>query len=97
MLNSITAFVGLTAGSLGAGALVTYAPAPQQLVYAVLLTMSAVEALVFWHMPETVTPKRGALASLQAHVSVPAGARRALLQVTPVTIASWALGASTSR
>ncbi len=97
VLNSITAFVGLTAGSLGAGALVTYAPAPQQLVYAVLLTMSAVEALVLWHMPETVTPKRGALASLRPHVSVSARARRALLQVTPVTIASWALGGFYSR
>jgi MFS family permease len=92
VLNSITAFVGLTAGSLGGGALVTYAPDPQQFVYAVLLTMSVVEALVLWHMPETVTPKPGALASLQPHVSVPARARRALMQVTPVTIASWALG-----
>jgi MFS family permease len=92
VLNSITAFVGLTAGSLGAGALVTYAPDPQQLVYAVLLALSAVEAVVLWHMPETVTPKRGALASLQPHVRVPAPARRALVQVTPVTIASWALG-----
>jgi MFS family permease len=92
VLNSITAFVGLTAGSLGAGALVTYAPAPQQLVYVVLLAMSAVEALILWRMPETVTPKSGALASLQPHVSVPARARRALVQVTPVTIASWALG-----
>src|SRR5882757_4281162 len=62
VLNSITAFGGLTAGSLGAAALVTYAPDPQQLVYAVLLVLSAVEALVLWHMPETVTPKPGALA-----------------------------------
>jgi len=92
VLNSITAFVGLTAGSLGGGVLVTYAPDPQQLVYAVLLVLSAVEALVLWHMPETVTPKPGALASLQPHVSVPARAQRALVQVTPVTIASWALG-----
>jgi MFS family permease len=92
VLNSITAFIGLTAGSLGGGALVTCAPDPQQLVYAVLLAMSAAEALVLWYMPETVTPKPGALASLQSHVSIPALARRALLQVTPVTIASWALG-----
>src|SRR5215475_5133896 len=91
VLNSITAFVGLTAGSLGGGVLVTYAPDPQQLVYAVLLVMSAVEALVLWYMPETVTPKSGALASLQPHVSIPARARRSLIQVTPVTIASWAL------
>jgi MFS family permease len=92
VLNSITAFIGLTVGSLGGGALVTYAPDPQQLVYAVLLALSAAEALVLWYMPETVTPKPGALSSLQPHVSIPARARRALVQVTPVTIASWALG-----
>jgi MFS family permease len=92
VLNSITAFIGLAAGSLGGGALVTYAPAPQQLIYAVLLALSAAEALLLWYMPETVTLKPGALASLQPHVSVPARARRALVQVTPVTIASWALG-----
>ena len=92
VLNSITAFFGLTAGSLGGGALVTYAPDPQQLVYAVLLALSAAEALILWYMPETVTPKPGALASLQPHVSSPAKARRALIQVTPVTMASWALG-----
>jgi hypothetical protein len=92
VLNSITAFIGLTAGSLGGGALVTYAPYPQDLVFAVLLVLSAAEALILWHMPETVTPKPGALASLQPHISIPAKARRALMQVTPITIASWALG-----
>jgi MFS family permease len=92
VLNSITAFLGLTAGTLGGGALVTYAPDPQRLVYAVLLALSAAEAALLWYMPETVTPKPGALASLQPHVSIPARARRALVQVTPVTIASWALG-----
>ena len=92
VLNSITAFIGLTAGSLGGGALVTYAPDPQQFVYAVLLALSAAEALVVWYMLETVTPKPGVLASLRPHVSIPAKARRALMQVAPVTIASWALG-----
>ena len=91
VLNSITTFIGLTVGSLGGGALVTYAPDPQQLVYAVLLAVSAAEALLLWYMPETVTPKAGALASLRPHVSVPVPARRALVQVTPITIASWAL------
>jgi MFS family permease len=91
VLNSITLFSGLTVGSLGGGALLTYAPHPQQLVYAVLLAMSAAEALLLWYMPETVTPKPGALASLQPSIRVPARARRALVQVTPVTIALWAL------
>jgi MFS family permease len=92
VLNSVTAFAGLTAGSLGAAVLVTYAPDPSQLVYLVLLMLSAAEAVVLWHMPDSAQLKRGALASLRPHVSVPAPARRALVQVTPVTIASWALG-----
>ena len=92
MLNSVTAFVGLTAGSLGAAALVTYAPDPRHFVYLVLLALSAVEMLILWYMPETVSAKPGAFASLRPHVHVPAQARRALFQVTPVTIASWALG-----
>jgi MFS family permease len=92
LLNSVTAFGGLTAGSLGGGVLVSYAPDPRQLVYLVLLILSISEALVLWHMPETAQPRPGALASLRPHVSVPAQARGALARVTPVTIASWALG-----
>jgi Major Facilitator Superfamily len=92
ILNSITAFSGLTAGSLGAAILVSYAPYPGQLVYFVLLLLSAAEALILWHMPETAQPQPGALASMRPQVRVPPAARGALARVTPVTIASWALG-----
>lgn len=92
VVNSITAFIGLTLGSIGGGALVTYAPAPAQLVYAVLLVLSALEALLIWYVPETAAARPGALASLTPHISVSAKARQPLMQVTPVTIASWALG-----
>jgi MFS family permease len=92
VLNSITAFSGLTAGSLGGAILVTYAPDPRQLVYVVLLALSAVEAFILWFMPETADVRAGAIASLRPHVSVPAQASQALVRVTPVTIASWALG-----
>jgi MFS family permease len=92
ILNSITAFSGLTAGSLGAAILVTYAPDPRQLVYALLLVLSAVEALVLWFMPETAAVRTGAIASLRPHVSVPPQASQVLVRLTPVTIASWALG-----
>jgi MFS family permease len=92
VLNSITAFSGLTAGSLGAALLVTYAPDPRQLVYIVLLVLSAVEFVILWSMPETAQLRAGALASLRPHISVPAQARDVLVRVTPVTIASWALG-----
>ncbi len=92
ILNSITAFSGLTAGSLGAAILVTYAPDPRQLVFAVLLALSAIEAFVLWFMPETADVRAGAFASLRPHVNIPAQASRAMVRVTPVTIASWALG-----
>src|SRR6266849_8541060 len=92
LLNSFTAFAGLSAGTLGAGALVTFAPAPEQLVFVVLLVLSVVEAAILWFMPETVRTKPGALASLRPRVHVPRVARAAFAAVTPVNIASWSLG-----
>jgi hypothetical protein len=62
------------------------------LVYAVLLVLSALEAVILWSMPETAPLRTGVIASLLPHVSVPEAARGALARVTPVTIASWALG-----
>src|SRR3977135_3260394 len=50
LLNSFTAFAGLSAGTLGAGALVTFAPAPEQLVFVVLLVLFVVEAAILWFM-----------------------------------------------
>ncbi len=92
LYNSVTAFGGLTLGALGSGALVTFAPAPTQLVYIVLLTVSALLASILWFMPETAERRPGALASLRPHVSVPPQALKALARVTPVNIATWALG-----
>lgn len=62
VLNSITAFGGLTVGSLGAAVLITYAPDPRQLVYLVLLVLSAVEVFILWSMPETARLRAGAFA-----------------------------------
>src|SRR5712671_5534082 len=76
LLNSFTAFAGLSAGTLGAGALVTFAPAPEQLVFVVLLVLSVVEAAILWFMPETARTRPGALASLRPRVHVPRVARR---------------------
>jgi hypothetical protein len=92
VLNSVTAFAGLAAGTLGAGVLVTYAPAPEQLVFLVLLVASAMEAAVLWYMPETAELRPGALASLRPRVRVPPAARGAFASMTPVNIAAWALG-----
>jgi MFS family permease len=92
LLNSFTAFAGLSAGTLGAGALVTFAPAPEQLVFIILLVLSVVEAVILWFMPETASVKPGAFASLLPHIHVPRVARTTFAAVTPVNIASWSLG-----
>src|SRR6476660_4273466 len=91
ILNSFTAFAGLSAGALGAGSLVTFAPAPEQLVFVVLLVLSVVEAAILWFMPETATTKPGALASLRPRVHVPRVARATFAPITTVNIASWSL------
>ncbi|HWG03852.1 MAG TPA: MFS transporter [Beijerinckiaceae bacterium] len=93
LLGSLTVFVGLTIGALGSGALFSFAQAPIWVVYALLLAVSLVEALLLWLMPETVALRTGAFASLRPRISIPLQARRKLLQVSPVNIAAWALGA----
>ncbi len=92
LLNSITPFIGLTLGTLGSGLLVTFAPAPDRLVFVILLAGSLVLGLLLTQVGESTVGKPGALASLRPQVGVPPGARRALAQVTPVNIAAWALG-----
>jgi hypothetical protein len=92
LLNSVTAFLGLTAGSLGAAALIAFAPDPLHRVYQVLLGLTLLMIALLWVMPETATRKRGALASLRPSVSVPPQSRSILVRLTPANVAAWALG-----
>jgi hypothetical protein len=92
LLNSVTAFVGLMTGSLGAAALITFAPDPLHTVYEVLLGLTVLLIALLWVMPETASRKAGALASLRPHVSVPRQSRSILLRLTPANVAGWALG-----
>ncbi|AYD00257.1 MFS transporter [Neorhizobium sp. NCHU2750] len=92
LLNGITAFLGLTIGSLLGGVLVSYAPYPTQLVYIVLLALTSMAIVALALMPETISPRPGALTALRPHVSVPRQARATLLRMTPVNVAAWSLG-----
>jgi len=87
VLNCVTAFAGLSAGTLGAGVLVTFAPAPEQFVF-VLLVLSVIEAAILWFMPETAERRPGALGSLRPQGRVPPAARPTFAAITPVNIAS---------
>jgi Major Facilitator Superfamily len=92
LLNSVTAFLGMTAGALGAAALITFAPDPLHRVYDVLLGLTALMIALLWVMPESTTRKSGALASLRPHVRVPPQSRAILARLTPANIAAWSLG-----
>ena len=92
LLNSITAFLGMTAGSLGAAALITFAPDPLHTVYEVLLGWTALMIVLLYIMPESSTRKTGVLASLRPHVRVPPQSRAILARLTPANVAAWALG-----
>ncbi|KGD85786.1 MFS transporter [Rhizobium sp. YS-1r] len=91
ILNSITAFLGLMIGTLAAGTLVAFAPAPTYLIYAILFVATIAGTIALAFMPETITRRPGALAAMRPRISVPPRARGALIKVTPVNVASWAL------
>jgi hypothetical protein len=92
LLNSVTAFLGLTTGALGAAALISFGPDPLHMVYEVLFGLTALMIALLWVMPESAQRKTGAVASLRPHVSVPRQSRSILARLTPANVASWALG-----
>ena len=92
LLNSVTAFLGMTAGSLGAAALITFASDPLHRVYEVLLALTVLLIALLYVMPESSTRKIGALASLVPQVRVPPQSRAILARLTPANVAAWALG-----
>src|SRR6266581_5598604 len=92
LVNGIAPISGLALGALGCGALVQFAPAPTQLVFAVLLVATFLASLVVALIPETSARRPGALASLRPRLSVPSRIRPDVYALVPIIVASWALG-----
>jgi len=92
LLNSVTAFLGLTAGALGSAALIMVASDPLRVVYHVLFGLTVLMLVALWFMPESCTPKEGAWASLRPQVAVPPQSKSILARLTPANVAAWALG-----
>jgi MFS family permease len=91
LLNSVTAFLGLTAGALGTAALML-GPDPLHVVYYVLFGLTVLMIVLLYVMPESCTPKQGAWASLRPHVAIPSQSKAVLARLTPANVAAWALG-----
>lgn len=90
--NAVAPLLGTATGGVLAGLLVQYLPAPQHLVFLVLLGITVVQGIGVVLMAETVTPKAGALASLRPRLGVPTQAVGPVLVAVPVLLAVWALG-----
>lgn len=92
VLNSVSAFVGLLVGSLGAGLLVAFAPAPQQTVFVMLIALTALEILLLFAISESGRRRPGVLAALAPRLAIPAAVLPTMLRTAPVNLAAWALG-----
>ncbi|HEX4340884.1 MAG TPA: MFS transporter [Polyangiaceae bacterium] len=89
--NAVGPMLGTAVGALGSGLFVQYLPAPTELVYLVLFGVFVLQALGVVFMPESVTPRAGALASLKPRFRAPLAVRKPLLLVVPAAVAAWAL------
>ncbi len=92
MVTGLAPVAGLALGAFAGGILVEYGPAPTHLVYALILACLLVGAIVALVMPETASRRPGALASLWPQVAIPSRVRAEMLAMSPIVIASWALG-----
>ncbi|MBB5629459.1 MFS transporter [Sphaerisporangium krabiense] len=92
LVNTAAPTTGLAIGALGTGLLAQYAPAPTTLVFALLTAVFVLITAAIALLPDTVTPRPGALASLRPRARVPRQARGAFLGAVPCLIATWALG-----
>jgi hypothetical protein len=71
---------------------VQYLPAPTRLIFVALLAAFVLEIVAVGFMPETSTPKAGALASLRPTLALPAPIRAPMIAAVPALFGVWALG-----
>jgi MFS family permease len=89
--NAVAPAFGTATGGILAGFMVQYLPAPTHLVYAFLGGVLILQGIGVALMAETISPQRGALASLKPHFKLPQATREPLLLAIPILVAAWAL------
>jgi MFS family permease len=90
MANSFVPSLGLALGTVIAGALVQFAPAPRMLIFVVLSALYVVLVVAIAAAPETAVRRPGALRSLVPRIRVPRHARAAFFGTLPAQFAPWA-------
>jgi Major Facilitator Superfamily len=89
--NGFVPMLGTGTGSLVSGLFVQFLPAPTKLVYVVLAAVFLGQAICVVAMPESVTRRPGALASLRPRLHVPSHLRGAVVLAAPALVGAWAL------
>ena len=89
--NAVAPPFGTATGAIVAGVLVQYLPFPTHLVYVVFGLVFVVQAIGLVFMTDSITPRRGVLASLKPQLRLPRATREPLLLAAPVLVAVWAL------
>lgn len=90
--NAVAPAFGTATGGILAGFTVQYLPAPTHLIYAFLGVVFLLQGIGVTLMPETISRRPGALASLKPQFRLPSAVREPLLLAVPVLVAVWSLG-----
>lgn len=91
MIGSVSPLAGLAVGALLTGIAVKFALHPVPLVFGVLVAICVVGAVATLFLPESATPRPGALASLVPRISIPVQARAEFFRGVPTMLAVWSL------
>ncbi len=90
--NAVSPGLGTASGAIVSALVVQFLPAPTHLIYVLLIGVFAIQAVGVALMPEPVSRKRGALASVVPEIKLPRAVRRPVALAAPVLFAVWALG-----
>lgn len=90
--TAVAPMLGLGLGALAAGITIDQTSHALAAVFAPLVVMYLVLAVLCWFAPETAALKPGALRSLQFKLTVPVAMRADFLRGAPAIFAGWATG-----
>ncbi|RGE41819.1 MFS transporter [Comamonas testosteroni] len=91
LVNTLAPMIGMAAGVFSASQLASHAGDGLHQIYWWLLLVFAASAWAIAVMPETVSRRPGALASLRPRIRLAAHIRPAFVRMAPMDVAAWAL------
>jgi MFS family permease len=92
LVCSISPLAGLAAGAFLSGVALELTPYPILLVFGILIILFSTIAVLVIFIPETAVPKKGMIASIVPHFSIPQTAKIAFIRGLPILFTTWAIG-----